>query len=231
MRVLAIGAHPDDIELGCGGALLAHRDAGDEITLLVMTTGEQGPQDVRPRVSEQEEAAAMLRARLLWGGFEDGSVPAERRVIEVIERAVRLSGADIVYTHFAQDTHQDHRNTALASLSATRRTSRVLCYESPTSIGFAPHFYVDLDGLVEDKLDLIRCHMSQVLKNGLVDLQAVEALARYRGFAARVKQAEAFEAHRFAWAPATSTGHGAGQVATDVDAWDGNNTYYEEMVN
>ena len=74
MRVLAIGAHPDDIEFGCGGTLLRHRLAGDAITLLVMTTGEQGPDgDLRTR--EQEQAATLLGADLRWGGFLDGSVP------------------------------------------------------------------------------------------------------------------------------------------------------------
>ncbi|MFN2504664.1 MAG: PIG-L deacetylase family protein [Acidimicrobiales bacterium] len=72
MRVLAIGAHPDDIELGCGAVLLAHRRRGDPVDLLVMTAGGRGPQDARSRVAEQEDAAALLGAGLRWGAFEDG---------------------------------------------------------------------------------------------------------------------------------------------------------------
>ena len=206
MRVLAVGAHPDDIELGCGATLIAHRDAGDSVALLVMTTGEQGPQDARSRINEQEEAASFLGARLLWGGFEDGAVPDSRRAINVIEEAIRAVAADIVYTHSPNDTHQDHRATAVATLGAARRASRVLSYEAPTSIGFQPAVYTEVTGLVEAKLDLIRCHMSQVLKNGLVDLEVVEAQARFRGFAGRVRHAEAFEAHRFTWAPMGASG-------------------------
>ena len=201
MKVLAIGAHPDDIELGCAGALLAHQRAGDAITLLVLTKGEQGPQSETSRVREQEDAAASLGARLLWGRFEDGCVASDRRAIAVIEDAIRIAGADVVYMHAPNDSHQDHRAAAVASLSAARRLSRVLCYESPTSLAFNPTVYVDVAGLVEAKLDLIRCHVSQVLKNGLVDLEAVEAQARYRGFSGRLKYAEAFEAQRFHWAP------------------------------
>jgi LmbE family N-acetylglucosaminyl deacetylase len=200
VRVLAIGAHPDDIELGCGATLLAHRAAGDTITLLVMTTGEQGPQDAQSRVSEQEEAAAFLGASLLWGGFEDGLVPDGHRAIRAIEKAAAAAQPDVVYTHAPRDTHQDHRATAAATLAAARRAPRILCYESPTSIEFVSGFYVDVAGLVEAKLDLIRCHMSQVLKNGLVDLEAVEAQARFRGFTGRVRQAESFEPARFTWA-------------------------------
>ena len=62
---------------------------------------------------------------------------------------------------------------------------------------FAPSVYLDIAGYVEAKIDLLRAHMSQVLKNGLVDLEALEAQARYHGFRARVRYAEAFETERF----------------------------------
>lgn len=197
MRVLAVGAHPDDIELGCGGALLAHRARGDEVTLLVMTTGEEGPQDARSRIGEQEDAADLLGATLLWGGFRDGAVPLDRSAVNVVQDAIEASGADLVYGHATSDTHQDHRATSAAVLAATRRASRVLLFESPTTVTFAPVIYVDIATLVEAKLNLLRAHMSQVLKNGLVDLDALEAQARYHGFRARVRNAEAFESERF----------------------------------
>jgi LmbE family N-acetylglucosaminyl deacetylase len=199
MNVLAIGAHPDDIELGCGAALLAHRRLGDHIALLVMTSGEHGPQDGRSRVAEQLDAANILGAELYWGGFEDGAVPDGRASVDVIQSALAATGADVVYTHSPRDTHQDHRATAVASLAACRRTGRILLYESPTSVGFQPSVFVDVNGLVEDKVELLRAHFSQVLKNGLVDLEAIEAQARYRGFQSRVRNAEAFETHRFVW--------------------------------
>jgi LmbE family N-acetylglucosaminyl deacetylase len=205
LSVLAVGAHPDDIELGCGATLLAHRDRGDKIHLLVMTVGERGPQDERPRVKEQEDAAAVLGAGLSWGDFEDGCVPEDMRPVQVVEEALATCRADVVYTHAPADSHQDHRRTGLATLSAARRTTRVLCYESPTSVEFRPNLYVDAAGLVEPKLDLIRAHISQVLKNGLVDLEAVEALVRHRGFQARLRYAEGFEVARFVW---DLSGHG-----------------------
>ncbi len=199
MRVLAVGAHPDDVELGCGGTLAAHRNRGDEIGLLIMTTGEQGPQASRSRVHEQEEAAAMLGARLFWGAFEDGAVPEGRKAVERIEAVAFELGAETIYTHTPRDTHQDHRATGLATAAAARRSERVLCYESPSSTVFAPTVYVDVAPQLETKLALIRSHFSQVLKNGLVDLEAVEAQARHRGFMARVRLAEAFETNRFVW--------------------------------
>ena len=199
MKVLAVGAHPDDIELGCGATLLRHRANGDRICLLVMTTGEQGPQDAHSRVSEQEDAAAMLGADLIWGTFPDGSVPVGRAAIDVIQQAAMEADAEIVYTHAPDDTHQDHRSTALATLAACRRQRRILQYEAPTSRAFAPSVFVDATGYVGGKLELLRAHESQVLKNGLVDLEAIEASIRYRGFQARVHVAEAFATERFLW--------------------------------
>ena len=82
--VLAIGAHPDDIELGCGGALLAHVAAGDRVTMLVVTGGENGPGDdtqVTGRRAEQERAAAAIGARLVWGGLVDCQVVADSAAI------------------------------------------------------------------------------------------------------------------------------------------------------
>jgi LmbE family N-acetylglucosaminyl deacetylase len=199
MRVLAVGAHPDDIELGCGATLLAHRARGDEVALLVMTTGERGPQDAKSRIREQEEAVAMLGASLLWGGFQDGEVPEGRDAVAVVQDAVASLGPDLVYTHTPRDTHQDHRATAAAVLSATRRMSQVLLYESPTSVQFTPSIFVNVATFIEAKMDVLRAHMSQVLKNGLVDLEALEAQARYHGFRARLRYAEAFESDRFLW--------------------------------
>ena len=199
MHVLAVGAHPDDIELGCGATLLAHRLRGDDLTMLVMTTGEEGPQDSRSRVLEQEEAARLLGATLMWGGFGDCAVPTGRAAVRVVEEAIDASGADVVYCHAPADTHQDHRNVAAAVMSAGRRHQRVLQYEAPTSIGFVPTVFVDVAGLIEGKLDVLRAHTSQVLKNGLVDLEAVVAQARFYGFRARVRHAEGFQADRMLW--------------------------------
>ncbi|MEZ0112748.1 LmbE family N-acetylglucosaminyl deacetylase [Catenulispora sp. EB89] len=199
MKVLAVGAHPDDVELGCGAALLAHRARGDSVGLLVLTGGEHGPQGQSSRVSEQEIAASILGADLFWGGFEDGAVPEGRAAVAVVEDAIRATGADVVYTHSPRDSHQDHRSAAVATLAAGRLVSRILMYETPSSLGFAPTVFVDAAEHLPGKLKALRAHVSQVLKNQMVDLDAVAAQARFRGFQARLRHAEAFETERFAW--------------------------------
>jgi LmbE family N-acetylglucosaminyl deacetylase len=197
MRVLAVGAHPDDIELGCGGTLFQHRNAGDEITLLVMTAGELGPAGrTSVRRSEQSIAAELRGADLRWGGFTDGDVPVGIEAAAVVEAAVMETRADVVYTHTPHDSHQDHRATASATMSGSRHTARVLCYESPSSLRFTPSAFVDVGVVMNDKLGLIRAHWSQVLGTDLVDEEVLWAQARMRGFAGRVRMAEAFEVPR-----------------------------------
>ena len=111
--ILAIGAHPDDIELGCGGALAAYRDAGAEIAMLVLSGGANGWGENARRI-EQEEAAYHLGATLRWGRFADGAIPDGIATIQVIEQAIQDTRADLVFTHSLHDSHQDHRAAALA---------------------------------------------------------------------------------------------------------------------
>ncbi len=97
--VLAIGSHPDDIELGCGGTLLAHVAAGHRVTMLVMTGGENGPVGADRNASrrrEQEHAAEILGADLRWGGLRDCAVTADATAIGVIEQAIQETGAELV---------------------------------------------------------------------------------------------------------------------------------------
>ncbi|SFO12833.1 N-acetylglucosaminyl deacetylase, LmbE family [Geodermatophilus obscurus] len=197
--VLAIGAHPDDVELGCGGALLAHVAAGDTVTVLVMTGGENGPGDdtqVVGRRAEQERAAATLGATLLWGGLRDCEVVADAAAIRRIEQALRATAADLVYVHAPDDSHQDHRAVAAATLGAARRLPRVLHYQSPSTLTFTPTVYVDVTAHLSGKLAALAAHASQVERSAMVEPDAIVASARHWGAQARIGYAEAFQPTR-----------------------------------
>jgi LmbE family N-acetylglucosaminyl deacetylase len=144
-------------------------------------------------------AAGVLGAELYWGDFDDAAIPGGQETVALIQDVMARVHPDVVYSHCPFDSHQDHRATASATLAAARRSSRILLYEAPSSLGFTPSLYVDISGFLEGKLEALRAHMSQVLRNGLVDLEAIEAQARYRGFQARVRLAEGFLAERFVW--------------------------------
>jgi LmbE family N-acetylglucosaminyl deacetylase len=190
-RVLAIGAHPDDIELGCGATLLAHAAAGDAVTMLVLTDGQTGP-GAAHRHDEQRQAAAVLGATLRWGGLVDCGVTSEAATVRLIERVVRDTQADVVYVHAPDDSHQDHRAAAAATLSAARRMSRVLHYQSPSTLSFQPTVFVDATAYISGKLAALRAHATQVEMSAMVEPDAVVASARYWGAQARIGYAEAF---------------------------------------
>jgi LmbE family N-acetylglucosaminyl deacetylase len=195
MKILAIGAHPDDIEFGCGGMLIKYARKGHDVYLQVMTEGSAGGDPGARRV-EQERAAAILGARkVLWGDYRDTEVPMGRPLIQRIEEAVRTVAPDFIFVHHFDDTHQDHRHLAGAALSATRYTRNVLCYEGPTTQNFNPSVYVDIDGVLEDKIAALQAHTSQVMKTnieGLSILDVARSSAHFRGIQGRVRNAEAF---------------------------------------
>jgi Uncharacterized proteins, LmbE homologs len=200
MNVLAIGAHPDDVELGCGGALLGHVERGDTVTLLVLTNGERGVHAGRSRVHEQQRAANLLGAALHWGRFTDGEIPASAHdLIGKIDDVIAATSADLVYTHSPIDTHQDHRATASATLAGARRVPSILFYETPSTQDFSPAVFVDLSAPLERKLRLVNAHESQILRDGPVDVEALTALARFRGSQCRLRYAEAFQVSRLLW--------------------------------
>lgn len=197
MKVLAVGAHPDDIELGCGGTLAAHVAAGDEVTMLVMTDGQGGPGDVLERRNEQESAAKLLGAELMWGRVPDGIVSNyEKLALQVVEHALAVSGATRLYTHGADDSHQDHRAVALCSFGAARNMSEVLSYDSPSSRHFKASLYVDISETLDTKIEVLQCHASQVAASNRVDVDFVRAQALYRGGLVRAGAVEGFAVER-----------------------------------
>jgi len=224
--VLAIGAHPDDIELGCGGALAAHRAAGDSVTMLVLTGGQNGPGDRDARRIEQEDAARVLDAVLVWGGLVDCAFASDGSTVNMIEHVIDAVGADVVYVHAPDDTHQDHRAAAAATLSAARRGCTVLHYRSPSTQQFHPTVFVDISEHLDRKIDALGRHRSQVQGSLMVDLEVTRASARHFGAMARVRYAEGFTPVRFVWdlspvrpeAPATLTAHGGRSLADRLPA-------------
>lgn len=199
MNILAIGAHPDDIEFGCGGTLMRYAEKGSKIHLLVLTTGEVGG-DPNMRRVEQERAAIFIGAKkIFWGQFKDTEIPRDRSVIALVERAILAAKPDLVLFNYLADIHQDHRALAHAALSATRYIREVLFYEVPTTQHFEPDVFVDISPVMEKKLRLLKLHASQVNRTRVENLSILESsksCAVFRGYQGRVKFAEGFKALR-----------------------------------
>jgi LmbE family N-acetylglucosaminyl deacetylase len=195
MRILAIGAHPDDIEFGCGGTLIKYARQGHEIFLLVMTEGTGGG-DGAIRRREQEESARIIRTRkLFWGGYPDTAIFLDRNLIQRVEEVIWEVRPSFIFVHYHDDTHQDHRNLATSTITATRYTRNVLFYEGPTTQNFSPSVFVDVNGVLEDKIATLEAHASQVGKTNIEGLSIVDiarASAHFRGIQGRVRNAEGF---------------------------------------
>jgi LmbE family N-acetylglucosaminyl deacetylase/cytochrome c-type biogenesis protein CcmH/NrfG len=198
--VLAIGAHPDDIEFGCGATLLRYREEGCETHALVLTGGERGHNGpkVQIRVAEARAGArALALTALEIHDLPDTQLAQEReKVRTLIEEAVHRLQPDIVFTHNARDAHADHRAVYEATREAVRGACTILCYENPnTPPEFNPDLYVDVGDYLEDKVAALACHRSQAGKP-YADPKVIRHSAGFRGNQARIRYAEAFEAIR-----------------------------------
>ena len=198
-NILAIGAHPDDIEFGCGGALIKYTEKGHRLFLLVMTGGGLGG-SVSVRTQEQEASGKILGAeKIYWGGYGDTHLVMDVDLIGKIESVIAEVKPDFIFCNFPDDTHQDHRHLAQAIMSATRYIRNVLFFEGPTTQNFNPQVFVDIADTLDRKVEALQAHHSQVMKTNIEDLSIIEVArssANFRGIQGRVKYAEAFHSLR-----------------------------------
>jgi len=199
MNVLAIGAHPDDIEYGCGGMLTKYAEKGHDVYLWIASDGALGGEGPVRR-QEQADSALIIGAReVFWGDYQDTEVPLTRDLIVRIESVIRQIKPRMIFVHYPDDTHQDHRNLAQGTMSATRYVPNFLFYEGPTTQNFAPNCFTDIEKVLDKKLACLEAHRSQVAKTNIEDLTILElavSSANFRGIQARAKYAEAFQSIR-----------------------------------
>ena len=200
MNLLAIGPHPDDIEIGCAGSILKWKEKGFKIHLMVMTDGSNGG-DTSVRRKEQERSAEILGAEeIIWGGFRDTELEYQGKIlVDTIEDCLKKIKPAFVLVNYPEDTHQDHRSLSSATVSAARNSKNVLFYEGPTSIDFNPTVFVDIDSCMTRKMDALKAHDSQIHKTNIEGMSIIEiatAMAHFRGTQGRVKYSEGFQALR-----------------------------------
>jgi len=194
MRILALGAHPDDVEYGCGGMLLQAVDSGHDVFLHVLTDGSITSD--ADRQAEQATAAAFLGARdVFWEGMKDTTLTPCRDLIEAIEGVISKIVPDMVMVNYIEDSHQDHQALANSARAACRYVRKVLYYHDFTTLNFSADTFLDIEPVLARKKELLACHASQVQKpyeTGFDLLESVSALAAYYGFLAKVKYAEGY---------------------------------------
>ncbi len=195
MNILAIGAHPDDIEYGCAATLIKYAERDHRIHIMVLTKGEEGGEK-EVRHEEQLAAAEIIGAKqVFWGGYRDTQMPLNKELIDKIEEVLVDVEPDLILVNYGDDTHQDHRVLTEATMSATRYVRNVLFFEVPTTQNFNPQVFVDISDTLERKFQALKAHESQVMKTNIENMSIVElasANATFRGIQGRVKFAEAF---------------------------------------
>lgn len=171
MNILAIGAHFDDIELGCGGALIDLVQGGATAVMVVVTdSGYADPQgrvvrEAAQALAEGEKAAALIGARLVALNFPTFKVPDGESLACELAALAAEHRPDLAFTHWAKDEHRDHRNVGLCTRMACRNVPRVLQYRSNFTEGpepFGGTVYYDISRVFERKCQAVAEHRSEL---------------------------------------------------------------------
>lgn len=221
LRVLAFGAHPDDLEILMGGTLAKYAERGHHVTMAIVTNGDVGSSTLPMeeiaaiRKAEAEASAALIGAELIWMDYHDEfffyNEESRRRIIDVMRQAE----PDVVFAHWVEDYHPDHSLSGQAVRDARIMTAvpnivgaypplkkipQLFFYDTLAGINFTPEVYVDVTSTYETKKKMLACHESQrAWINDIFDGASIEDIlevqTRFRGFQAGVRYAEAFRAN------------------------------------
>ncbi|MDG6902806.1 MAG: PIG-L family deacetylase [Nitrososphaerota archaeon] len=184
MEILAIGAHPDDVELGTGGLLIKAARRGHGVHIYTATRGSAGG-DPMARVIEAQKSAKLIGAKNLWlDDLPDTRLREGIDLISRIESRIDMIHPDLILTHHVRDVHHDHRTLALATIEAARYESNILAYEIPLTRDFEPRTLFDISDTIDDKVELVNTFASQREKI-YTRASAIRGLAEFRALQSR----------------------------------------------
>ena len=219
MNVLAIGCHPDDIEINCVGTLLKCAERGDNVTVCHVCNGDMGHEIIMPpelrkmRIEEARKAGSMAGFKVVTCDIGDLSVydglkEHRDRVVDIIREAQ----PDFIITHAPNDYMPDHTAVSKlvfdAAFTATcphyetgvgGHSNNVPIYYMDNLFGvdFIPTMYVDVSDKIDKKLEMLECHESQLKwmrdHDGIDFAECVKIGSRYRGIQSGVQYAEGFK--------------------------------------
>ena len=223
MRVLAVGAHPDDLEILCAGTLARFVREGHSVVMAHACRGDKGHGQIAYaalsgiRDREAQEAAAVVGADPLALAFLDCELYADNVSVRPFVDLIRRTRPDLIITHHPDDYHSDHRAVSrlvvdasfsaglayyVTDLPAVEVTPSIYFMDTLAGIDFAPQEYVDITGTIDVKLAAMRSHESQVAwlrEHHATDIEDfIRTVAHFRGLQCGVQYAEGFQRLR-AW--------------------------------
>ncbi len=219
MRILAVGAHPDDIEIACSGTLAKCVKRGDKVIVCHASSGNLGHVEIPPeklipmRAAEAKKAGGLAGIEVIWGGFNDLDIftetkEARDKLVEIIQYA----DPDLIITHDPCDYMPDHTAVSKlvfdASFTATlpnykTKTGKaaklvpVYYMDTLAGVNFNPTVYVNITNEIDLKLKMLNCHESQIVwmreHDGIDFTDMVKTCSKYRGYQCGAEYAEGFK--------------------------------------
>jgi LmbE family N-acetylglucosaminyl deacetylase len=219
LRVLAIGAHPDDLELQCAGTLAKYALRGDHVTMAVAMSGDCGSATLPKkeiaaiRGEEARASAAVLGAEfLVMRDYSDGFLFSTEQTRLDFLNVIRQARPDVILTHSPNDYHPDHRMTAqivcdvrIMITVPNIKTEAPPCetlpeiyfFDTMAGIDFVPQHYVDISRTFNMKKQMLACHKSQSSwledQYNMTYLDFIDCVGRFRGLQCGVPYAECFQ--------------------------------------
>jgi LmbE family N-acetylglucosaminyl deacetylase len=201
-QVLCLGAHSDDIEIGCGGTILRLIQEYSEVSINWVVFGAHAERSKEALESANEFLATVKNKNIVVKGFRDGYLPYNGgEVKDFFEQLKGEVSPDLIFTHYRQDLHQDHRLISELTWN-TFRDHLILEYEIPKYDGDlgSPNFFVHLEESVcRQKIELILDHFVSQKRRQWFTADTFYALLRLRGVESNAPQryAEAFYCRKF----------------------------------
>lgn len=204
MKIICVGAHPDDVELGMGGTIANHVKKGDDVSIILCTLG-----GVSGDPNSREKEASLASKVLGVNELKILNYPVfklnkpEQEFTKILEDIFDKIKPTRVYTHALNDFHQVHVGVSKSVVSASKKIDQILFYEtiSSTTPEFLPNAYVDITKTIKQKIKSLQSHKSQA-QRFYIKPNIIESLANMRYVWGKVGSnssgyAEAFNIHKF----------------------------------
>jgi LmbE family N-acetylglucosaminyl deacetylase len=183
-RILALGAHPDDIEIGCGGTILRLAGEPRELELLWVVFAATPERAAEARASAKAFLEGVPTTKVVVRDYRDGFLPYSGSAVkDEFEALKREFSPDLIFTHYRDDRHQDHRLVSELTWN-TWRDHFILEYEIPKYDGDfgSPNFFAALPASnLDRKIDLILRHFPSQAAKPWFTADLFRAVARIRG--------------------------------------------------
>ena len=197
MNVLAIGAHPDDIEIFMFGFLKLCQLRGDKVSCIIATDGAKGGKKIKNlNLKRSKETISALKQLTtpIFLGLPDGYLGKDNKHLIVIDKAIKKIKPDLIITHYKEDYHSDHKVLSQFVDNSSGHYIPIIYCDTMMGINFDPDYYVDITSVFKCKLNAISYHVSQSPKR-FSDL--IKIMNSYRAAQCNAPLGEYAEAYKF----------------------------------